>query len=231
MRHVAMAAVASFVPVLWVASPASADTPKVELTVSNRLIVNYVERCTPPEDDVTWAGDGPGVSKVVMRLYKPSGERAYSETARPGEPHIIDVNCSPNFGKWTVKVTAYNAKGKALAERSASYWEKGNTQIKALNAAPEPVRAGGKVTVTGRLMHVKYRQAPWYIGYAGKPIRVYFKATGASSWRLMGSTTTGRDGRFRKSFTARKTGAWRAYFPGTSAFDVETSPSDVVKVR
>jgi hypothetical protein len=80
-------------------------------------------------------------------------------------------------------------------------------------------------------MHVKYGNAPWYIGYVGKPIRVYFKQAGSATWRLLGSTTTGRDGRFRKAFTARKSGTWRAYFPGDAKYIPETSAGDLVKVR
>lgn len=216
---------------LAAASPASAADPQVTLTLSHRLVVNYVEDCRP-EVEARWHGEGSGVAKVVMTLTQPSGD-FYRETAEPGELHIMGGGCASvdDFGKWTIRVVAYNRAGDALATRSASYYHKGNTQIKDFNAAPEPVRKGGTITVSGRLLRVKFGSAPWYVAYAGKPIRVYFKPTNSSTWTYMGATTTAQDGRFRKGFTARQDGAWRVRFPGTSRYHVETSRNDYVDVR
>jgi hypothetical protein len=56
-------------------------------------------------------------------------------------------------------------------------------------------------------------------------MRIYFLPKGATTWTYVGATT-GRDGRFRKTFTAKRDGTWRAYFPGTTHFDVQKSTDD-----
>lgn len=231
LRRIALALSVSGAGLLLPAS-ASATTPTVTITVSDRVIVNYLNECVP-DGEADWKGEGTGVTKVVMNSIDPSGETVYTETAKPGEPHGLGVGCVSvsDFGKWTVRVTAYDKSGHVLARSSEWYEEKGNTQIKEFNASPEPVRAGSTITVAGRLEHIKFGSAPWYVSYAGKTIRVDFKPEGTTTWTSMGTTTTGSDGRFRKHLTAHKDGTWRAYFAGTSKFDHETSPSDHVDVR
>ena len=218
---------------LAIPSSANAATPQVTIKVTHRYVVDYVGRCLPADWEVDWMGEGTGVSKVVMNDINPAGKIKYTETAKPGETRGYGWGCvsSDEYGKWTARVTAYDRSGHVLARRSDWYMHRGNTQITSFNASPEPIRAGRTLTVAGRLLHVKFGSAPGYGSYAGKTIRVYFKAAGSKTWKWMGSTTTGRDGRFRRHFTARHDGTWRAIFPGTSHYDGETSPGDYVDVR
>ncbi len=232
-RRVTLAFSLAGASLLAVPSSANATTPTVSITVSDRLIVNYLNECVPIEAELDWVGEGTGVTKVVMDSIDPNGEKVYSETAKPGEPHGFGPGCASvaEFGKWLMRVTAYDHSGHVLARTTEWYMEKGNTAFKEFNASPEPVRSGHTITVAGRLLHIKFDNAPWYVSYSGKSIRVDFKAAGTTAWKSMGSTTTGHDGRFSKHLTARVDGTWRAYFAGTSNFDGGVSPSDHVDVR
>ena len=108
-----------------------------------------------------WKGEGTGVTKVVMNSIDPSGETVYTETANPGEPHGLGADARRRqFGKWTVRVTAYDKSGHILARSTDWYEEKGNTRIKEFNASPEPVHAGSTITVAGRLEHIKFGSPP-----------------------------------------------------------------------
>lgn len=135
-----------------------------------------------------------------------------------------------DLGKWRVRVIAYDKSGKALGSREDYWYEKYDTVITSYNAAPEPVRYGRAIYVSGRLWRVA-NNGLGYTSYSGKPIGVYFRPKGAKSWTYMGATKTARDGRFRKAFNAKWDGTWRAYFPGTSNFDRQKSRDDYVDVR
>lgn len=227
----AMAAIAAGAGLLAAtAAPAQAADPYVSVKLSHPLVVNYLEECRP-EAEVVWKGGGAGVKRVVMTQTGPLGQ-AYTERAVPESVHGLGVGCTPvdEFGKWTVRVVAYNGKGKALAWRSVSYDQKGNTKL-TVDAAPEPVRRGATITVSGRLLRIKFGSAPWYVAYSGRPVKLYVRPAGASTWTYMGTATTGSDGRFAKRFTARRDGNWRAVFPGTTRYVRKTSAADYVDVR
>ncbi|MES9540756.1 hypothetical protein [Actinomadura sp. NPDC000600] len=100
------------------------------------------------------------------------------------------------------------------------------TKILDFNAAPEPVKKGGTVTVMGTL----YRQTSKWYTYGGKTITFYFLPRGSSKWVYMGKQTTDRIGRFRKGFKATKDGTWRAYSGATSTY-AKTYRDDYVDVR
>lgn len=100
------------------------------------------------------------------------------------------------------------------------------TKILDFNAAPEPVRKGGTVTVMGAL----YRETDRWKPYGSKTIAFYFLPKGSSKWTYMGSQKADKYGRFRKGFKATKDGTWRAYTSATSSY-IKTYRDDYVDVR
>lgn len=234
LRRTALSVASAFIAgtgLLAGASPAGAADPSVTLTLSNPVVVNYVDECRP-QAEIDYMIQGAGVSRGVMIQISPD-RKAYTAPIRPGQGYGLGVGCAtvPEFGKWTVKVTAYDGKGNVLAQRSVSYYQKGNTQIKEFNAAPEPVTKGRPIKVAGRLLRIKYGSAPWYIAYAKQPMKIYFKQAGTTTWTYMGTATTASNGRFSKTFTAKRDGYWRAFFPGKSTYIKKASSTDYVDVR
>jgi hypothetical protein len=100
------------------------------------------------------------------------------------------------------------------------------TKILDFNAAPEPVKKGGTVTVMGSL----YRETDKWKPYASKTIKFYFLPKGSSTWTYLGSQTTDKYGRFRKGFKASKDGTWRAYSGAATSY-IKTYRDDYVDVR
>ncbi|MCY0939572.1 hypothetical protein [Streptomyces sp. H34-S4] len=82
------------------------------------------------------------------------------------------------------------------------------TAIPEFNAAPEPVKKGKPITVTGKLNHA----APTWKPFAGQTVHYYFRPTGSSAWKVMGYSKTAADGTFAKTFTATQTGSWSARY-------------------
>lgn len=92
-----------------------------------------------------------------------------------------------------------------------------------LNAAPEPVVKGKKLTAKGTLK-VDGK------ALAGLKVKIYFKPAGATAFVYKGVATTNAKGVYSKAFTATKTGTWKAVYAGGAARDT-ASASDAVKVK
>ncbi|MEV6341895.1 hypothetical protein [Actinoplanes sp. NPDC051851] len=91
-----------------------------------------------------------------------------------------------------------------------------------LNASPEPVKKGKKLTAKGTLkIDGKV--------LSGASVKIYFQASGSKTWTLKGTATTSSKGVYTKKFTATKTGTWKAVYAGT-ATKVSASATDAVKV-
>ncbi|WP_407838716.1 hypothetical protein ACE1OC_23825 [Streptomyces sp. DSM 116496] len=78
------------------------------------------------------------------------------------------------------------------------------TAISDFNAAPEPVKKGQPITVTGKLTEADAARKP----VVGATVHYYFKASGTTAWKAMGSTRTLADGSFSRKFPANVTGTW-----------------------
>ncbi|WP_143118425.1 MULTISPECIES: hypothetical protein [Actinomadura] len=214
---------------------AGAETLQFHIKVPKRLSVGkggYSKSCAM--DVWVWGTEGPVVAYSKVYIIDPDGRvpSAYKRVL-PGDEVGWGAGCPSklsHLGKWRVRVIAYNKSGKALGSREDHWYEKWDTVIQSANAAPEPVRKGRAITVSGRLKRVD-NIGLGYTSYSGKPIRVYFRPKGAKTWTYMGATKTAKDGRFRKAFKAKRDGTWRAYFPGTSNFDRQKSRDDYVDVR
>ncbi|MFB4306811.1 hypothetical protein [Actinomadura sp. GTD37] len=232
---VAALAVAGGVLVGGVATAGAAAAPQFHIEVPRHLSVSKGEYGKSCAMDVwVWGTDGPGVAYSQAYLISPEGETGpVYKRVLPGAQVGWGVGCASttsDLGKWRVRVVAYDRNKKALGSREDYWYEKFDTAVQGFNAAPEPIRKGRALTLSGRLIRVNNLGAG-YTSYSGKTMRVYFRLKGAKTWTYMGSTKTARDGRFRKAFTAKRDGTWRAYFPGTSNFDRQKSRDDYIDVR
>jgi hypothetical protein len=100
------------------------------------------------------------------------------------------------------------------------------TQITSFNAAPEPVKKGATLTVSGRFE----RYASVWGLVDGVPVSVYFKPSGATALTSMGATTRGQQGKWTKSFKASKDGTWHAKFQESGPYLATDSSGDHVDV-
>ncbi|MFF1415965.1 hypothetical protein ACFVX6_40415 [Streptomyces sp. NPDC058289] len=86
--------------------------------------------------------------------------------------------------------------------------ERKATAISEFNAAPEPVKKGQPITVTGKLTETDAARTP----LVGATVHYYFRPAGSTKWQGMGSTRTLADGSFSRKFPANVTGTWNARF-------------------
>lgn len=95
-------------------------------------------------------------------------------------------------------------------------------------ASPEPAKKGQKITVTGQLAVVSWKQDSW-TGYAGQNLKVQFKAKGGH-YKTVKTVTSGEYGYTQTTVTAKKSGTWRMVYAGTANATSATARGDYVKV-
>jgi hypothetical protein len=92
-----------------------------------------------------------------------------------------------------------------------------------LNATPEPVVKGKKVTAKGTLkIDGKL--------LSGAKVKIYFKAKGAAAYTYKGVATTNSKGAYSKAFTATKAGTWKASYAGSTTRNADAD-TDFVAVK
>ncbi|MEU8239480.1 FixH family protein [Actinoplanes missouriensis] len=92
-----------------------------------------------------------------------------------------------------------------------------------LNASPEPVKKGKKITAKGTLkIDGKV--------LAGAKVQILFKKSGAKAYAVKATVKTNSKGMYSKKFTATKTGTWKVVYAG-SGTKATASATDAVKVK
>ncbi|MFD0684576.1 hypothetical protein [Actinomadura fibrosa] len=146
---------------------------------------------------------------------------------------------NPDTGTFNFTARAYQAgywraavKGDSYSLPSVSTGQKVavkyRTRFSAFNAAPEPVRKGKTITVTGSL---ERDMTGWKRAGAGAAINIYFQAKGSTARKLITVVKTDSKGAFRKGFTASKDGTYLATYSGSTTYVGSTAPGDYVDVR
>ncbi|MFD3558776.1 calcium-binding protein [Streptomyces sp. NPDC058686] len=98
------------------------------------------------------------------------------------------------------------------------------------NAAPEPVKKGRTITVTGSLTRANWDTSK-YMGYTKQPVKLQFKKKGASTYSTVKTVTSSSTGGLKTTVTAATDGYWRYSFAGTSTTPAVNSTSDFVDVQ
>lgn len=104
------------------------------------------------------------------------------------------------------------------------------TRFKSFGVGPEPVAAGGKIALAGRLE--RYSGGKW-IAYSGKTVQLEFMAAGTTAYVPVVTRTTDKKGSFATSSatTATAAGTWRMTFSGSDTRAAAVSSTDTVALR
>ncbi|MFJ9735855.1 hypothetical protein ACIRUL_31660 [Streptomyces sp. NPDC101171] len=99
-----------------------------------------------------------------------------------------------------------------------------------VNASPEPVAKGGKITVTGRLTRADWVKHT-YTGFGGKSAKLQFRKAGTSTYSTVKIVQADSAGYLRTTVTAAADGYWRWTYGETSTTGGATAAGDYVDVR
>ncbi|MFJ9146711.1 hypothetical protein ACIRP7_01250 [Streptomyces sp. NPDC102270] len=98
------------------------------------------------------------------------------------------------------------------------------------DAAPEPVKKGGTITVTGKLTRADW-EAGRYTGYTSQKATLQFRAKGTNSYTTVKTVTSGTGGALKTTTKATKDGYYRYVFAGTATTGSAKAPGDFIDVR
>ncbi|MFF0851085.1 calcium-binding protein [Streptomyces sp. NPDC003280] len=147
----------------------------------------------------------------------------------PGSDDPVDL-ANANAGTWSVDALADLGNGESVfAPGVGSFGLKRAARL-TVDAAPEPVAKGARITVTGKLV-----RADWdtyrYAGYAGQAVRLQFRPKNSSTYITVATVNTGGTGSLRTTVKAVKDGCWRWNFTGTRTTGPARTAGDYVDVR
>lgn len=99
-----------------------------------------------------------------------------------------------------------------------------------VNAAPEPVKKGATVTITGKLSRANW-DTHVYAGYTGQSVKLQFRKKTSSTYTTLKTLKTDSHGNLKTTYKASVDGYWRYTFAGTSTTPAATAAGDYVDVK
>ncbi|MFE7274779.1 calcium-binding protein [Streptomyces sp. NPDC057623] len=250
-RATSRGAVASAVGLLLVGVGSSADATPRGPVVSGATVNSGRDVIVGITHDVVFpvtvtGSDDPGLNFADVDLKGPHGgfytTDAYCETATACTT-VFTVNAHPaagsddpvdlanaNAGTWSVDALVDADTGDSVfAPGVGSFGLKRAARL-TVNASPEPVAKGARITVTGKLVRANW-DTYRYAGYTGQAVKLQFRPKDSSTYTTVATVNTSNTGTLRTTVKAVKDGYWRWDFTGTTTTGPAKATGDYVDVR
>ncbi|WP_155059012.1 hypothetical protein [Streptomyces blattellae] len=148
------------------------------------------------------------------------------------------INIRPADGDlWNSDAGTWKAGGLAVTADEDAKWQGdlGTTKVLraarlTVNAAPEPVRKGRTITVTGKLSRANW-DTNAYAGYGGQKVVLQFRKKGTTNYTNVKGITSTSTGALKTTVTASSDGYYRFTFAGTATTAPTTVAGDFVDVQ
>jgi hypothetical protein len=99
-----------------------------------------------------------------------------------------------------------------------------------VNAAPEPVKKGKTITVTGKLSRANWEDGHYH-GYTNQPVKLQFRKKGSSTYTTVRTIKTNSTGNLKTTVKATVDGYFRYSFAGTTTTPAVNATGDFVDVK
>ncbi|MFD5075747.1 calcium-binding protein [Streptomyces sp. NPDC058371] len=99
-----------------------------------------------------------------------------------------------------------------------------------VNAAPEPVKKGKTITVTGKLSRASWDDNKYH-GYTNQSVKLQFRKKGSSTYTTLKTIKSNSAGNLKTTVTASTDGYFRYSFAGTSTTPAVNAAGDLVDVQ
>ncbi|MFF4689544.1 calcium-binding protein [Streptomyces sp. NPDC001307] len=142
----------------------------------------------------------------------------------------VDYYSNKNAGTWYVDAFVNAEDGDFVwKEKAGSFWFQRAARL-TVNAAPEPVRKGRTVTVTGALTRANWESLK-YGAYGSQSVKLQFRKKGSSTYSTLKTITADSAGNLRTTTTATVDGYYRFSFAGNSTTSAVSAAGDFVDVQ
>lgn len=134
-------------------------------------------------------------------------------------------------GTWKVAVVVLSGDETSAAENQSYSTARVQRASKlTVNAAPEPVKKGQTITVTGKLSRANWEDHKYH-GYTSQPVKLQFRKKTSSTYTTIKTIKTNSTGNLKTTVKASVDGYWRYSFAGTSTTPAVTTAGDFVDVK
>ncbi|WP_030669328.1 hypothetical protein [Streptomyces sp. NRRL B-1347] len=141
----------------------------------------------------------------------------------------VDFFDNKPAGQWYVNPLLVSDTDSIYAEKAGKFKLQREAKLTA-NAAPEPIKKGKTLTVTGALTRASW-ETHKYVGYAGQPVALEFKKKGATAYTAVKTVKTDTKGNLKTTVKASVDGSYRYAFVGNSTTGAVKAAGDAVDVR
>lgn len=133
-------------------------------------------------------------------------------------------------GTWHVLAGAQAKDGSSVSYDSYTTARVQRASRLTVNAAPEPVKKGKTLTVTGKLDRANWEDHAYH-GYSGQPVKLQFRKKSSSTYTTVKTVKTSSTGTLKTTVKASADGYWRYSFAGTSTTPAISAAGDFVDVK
>ncbi|MGC0331210.1 hypothetical protein RKD23_004200 [Streptomyces sp. SAI-170] len=145
------------------------------------------------------------------------------------DPRVGDL-FNNNSGTWYVDAWIDAKDGDYLWKEKAGAFKLQRATKVSTNAAPEPVRKGKTVTVTGKLTRANWETGVWN-GYGSQYVKLQYKKAGTNTYSTLKTVKATTTGALSTTTTATYDGYYRFWFAGNSVSAPTPSAADYVDVQ
>ncbi|MFJ6016669.1 DUF5707 domain-containing protein [Streptomyces sp. NPDC092952] len=142
----------------------------------------------------------------------------------------VDLPKNAVAGTWHVLAGARAVDGSDTSSDFASTARVQRYSKLTVNAAPEPVKKGKTLTITGKLSRANWEDHAYH-GYAGQSVKLQFRKKDSSTYTTVKTIRTSSTGTLKTTAKASVDGYWRYSFAGTSTTPAVSAAGDFVDVR
>ncbi|WP_327351894.1 calcium-binding protein [Streptomyces sp. NBC_01304] len=230
-----------------VADTQQGDTEIVSTTVNGGKPIVVGTQATTQFNVTVTATDPSGIDITDAVMYHGSYEAPTSINSPSSKPPCKAIDATtyactvtftlgagwlsnPDAGTWHLSALAYAKDGDHHHDRAAATFNLQRASKLTVNAAPEPVKKGKTLTVTGKLSRANW-ETHTYRGYTNQPVQLQFRKKTASSYTTVKTVKTDSSGNLKTTVPAAADGYWRWHFAGTSTTPAAKASGDFVDVR
>jgi hypothetical protein len=133
-------------------------------------------------------------------------------------------------GGWKVWAVATGKDADYVQKDNAKSFQVQRLSKLTVNAAPEPVKKGRTVTVTGKLSRANWEDFQYH-GYTGQSVQLQFRKKGSDTYTTVKTVKSDSVGNLKTTTTATADGYFRYSFAGTRTTPAVKAAGDYVDVR
>ncbi|MET8942379.1 calcium-binding protein [Streptomyces sp. NPDC004542] len=214
-----------------VVSATGSKTFTVSFTVTDDSGVNWAEAILYHGANIDDSDSG---AVANTDDYRSTCTKVNATTSNCKASYTIDpgYNASLNklAGSWKVWAIATGKDADHVQKDNAKTFQVQRLSKLTANAAPEPVKKGKTITVTGKLTRANWETGT-YGGYASQPVKLQFRKKGSSTYTTLKTVKTDSKGNLKTTTTASADGYYRYSFAGTSTTPAVSATGDYIDVQ